>query len=112
MSDTTHTPGPWHVDPEYRTDRAGNMDGADQVCQPNGHTVAFLATGMDEEAHHANAHLIAAAPEMKEALKSLANEAAGFMSMADPEAHGQTNLRCLQRRIDAAHDAIAKAEGR
>jgi hypothetical protein len=93
-----HTPGPWIVDLEYRVDAEGNMDGADQVCAETGHTVAFISTGMREDEHHANAHLIAAAPEMYGALKSFTQ------AVADGEG--------LAPFYDAAHAAIAKAEGR
>lgn len=37
-----------------------------------------------------------------EALKNLANEAAGFLSMADPTNHGNTNMHVLAVRIDEA----------
>jgi hypothetical protein len=87
----THTPGPWEKD--------------DVWIQSKGDTIA-------EVWDNSNAHLIAAAPDLLEALKSLANEATGFLAMADPTAHGQTNLKCLDRRIEAARAAIAKAEGR
>ena len=45
-----------------------------------------------------------------QALIWLTNEATGFLSMADAEAHGQTNLNCFQRCIDAARVAIRNAE--
>jgi hypothetical protein len=90
-----HTPGPWIVDLEYRVDAEGNMDGADQVCAETGHTVAFISTGMHEDEHHANAHLIAAAPEMYAALKAML-EQKGFYGGV----------------FDRARAAIAKAEGR
>ena len=42
-----------------------------------------------------------------QALRSLANEAAGFLDMADIEAHGITNARCLHYRILEARIALA-----
>lgn len=47
---------------------------------------------------------------LKEALKKLANEASGFLAMADPRVHGFTNMRVLQDRIDMARAAIQSAE--
>jgi len=51
-----------------------------------------------------------AAPDLLEAAKALANEATAFLSMADKSIHGQTNIGCLQRRIDEVRAAIAKVE--
>jgi hypothetical protein len=105
-----HTPGPWTLALYDNgcftvTGTMGDMHGA-ILCSRSDVPDRFVGEGS------ANAHLIAAAPELLEALKSLTNEARGFLSMADPEAHGQTNLRCLDRRIDEAEAAVAKAEGR
>lgn len=50
--------------------------------------------------------------DLYESLVKIANEAAGFVSMADPMNHGITNIRVLQTRIREASAAIAKAEGR
>jgi hypothetical protein len=66
-------------------------------------------------AGYSNAHLIAAAPEMYEALKSLRNEVNGILALAREEFRpvvGNTNVRCLLNRVDEADAAIAKAEGR
>ncbi len=46
----------------------------------------------------------------KGALKSLANEAKGFLSMANPADHGNTNIAVLQHWIDNARAALAKLE--
>lgn len=46
-----------------------------------------------------------------EALRSLKNEATGFISMADPANHGYTNINCLQNRIDGAEKALKAIEG-
>ena len=58
------TPGPWATDPEYNHE---------QVIGPDGITVAdcliiALDSGPSRETIQANAHLIAAAPEMLKAL--------------------------------------------
>lgn len=49
--------------------------------------------------------------DMTEALERLANEASGFLSMADRSTHGVTNMNVLRLRIDEARAAIKKARG-
>jgi hypothetical protein len=41
-----------------------------------------------------------------QALRSLRNEARGFIAMADESTHGCTNIQCLQNRIDDASRAL------
>lgn len=45
------------------------------------------------------------------ALSSLRNEAKGFLSMANPYNHGNTNIACLQNRIDEAEAALKSHKG-
>jgi len=103
----THTLGPWHLGGIF-----------DSTTTPRtsvwGPTPADAQSGewIAKDVRLANATLIAAAPDLLDVLNSLRNEAVGFLAMADPSAHGQTNLACLQRRIDEADAVIAKAEGR
>jgi hypothetical protein len=59
----------------------------------------------------AEADLIAAAPALCDALYRLVNEATGFLAMADPEIHGITNMRVMERRIEEARAVLAQAEG-
>ena len=40
----------------------------------------------------------------------LANEAQGFLSLANPDDHGHTNIECLRMRIDKARQARAEVE--
>lgn len=56
----------------------------------------------------ANGRLMAAAPDLYEALKKLTAEASGFVAMADPQVHG---IRVLKLRITEARAALAKADG-
>jgi hypothetical protein len=56
--------------------------------------------------------LIMSHAELLSALRQLSNEAAGFLSMADPFAHGNTNIAVLSERISEARAAIAKTEER
>jgi hypothetical protein len=90
-----HTPGPWHVDQQ-------NVH-VGQVCTCHGDMPgtwfevwsANWGEGINQKA---NAHLIAAAPDLLEALKILATQA---------ESHGAEGVYW-----DKARAAIAKAEGR
>jgi hypothetical protein len=45
--------------------------------------------------------------ELREALKKLANEAAGFLALSDVERHGMTNSRILRDRIEQARDLLS-----
>lgn len=86
-----HSPAPWTVEPEIWGEDGHYEE--PQIVAANGITgVATIrvGSGCDE----ANARLIAAAPDLLEALKRLVGPNPG------------TDDR------DAAHDAIAKAEGR
>lgn len=47
---------------------------------------------------------------LREALKSLANEADGFLQCADAMHHGVTNMRVLSMRINEARDALEGKE--
>lgn len=51
-------------------------------------------------------------PALVEALLKLSNEAHGFLSMADTDTHGYTNIAVLRQRIEEAHAALSVAEGR
>ena len=64
-----YTPGPWTVG----TIMDGLLTGTVVVQGKNGNTVNSFGTGSDPECA-ANAHLIAAAPEMYEALRNLEND--------------------------------------
>ena len=84
-----HTPGPWAA-------RRMHTGGFDIMDPRNRDVVTVYGGGVETESREANARLIAAAPDLLEALKSLvANLAEGdFIS---------------ETRIDAARAAIAKA---
>lgn len=89
MSESKHTPGPWMQDEDrpydiLLDDRAGENVTPLVAC--------VFADNTDEAQWQADARLIAAAPEMYEALL-----------------HAQANMPHPDQMIDAA---IAKAEGR
>lgn len=110
MTKTAHTPGPWRVDP--RTDRivADSMS----VGKPVVLDVARTFPRRGKQETDANARLIAAAPEVSDALRKLINEVAGLGGFG-PEIKaliGVTNWNVLEQRVHEARAAIAKAEGR
>ena len=63
------TPGPWHVD----VLGAGWTDGHGIAYCDNGH-VAWTTRGFGDDVQLANAHLIAAAPDLYEALEAALND--------------------------------------
>ena len=89
-----HTPGPWAV---LGTGIVGV--GNDALV------AAYSRAHLGEQA--ANARLIAAAPELLEALKEIAKGSGPFSS--DRLTHAENTIEAMKR---LAFDAIAKAEGR
>jgi len=92
----THTQGPWHV---------GTGNGEGSIFAENGRTrleingttlylIAQVGRGWDEEEDEANARLIAAAPDMLDALRRL------------------THPMASDEDLQHALTVIAKAEGR
>ena len=98
MTETVnHTPGPWSYGGSVEQVWGG-------VIESCGYHVAS-AHGKNDDECKANAHLIAAAPEMLEALKAaIAN------SDANIGPYGRTSE--AQAVYDQVSDAIDKAEGR
>ena len=89
---TKHTPGPWTTDSKERTDTARYIMAA---ARPFPHTIARIDL-VNRAEDEANAALIAAAPEMYEALRDLL--------AVKPNSDAPEWV--------AARAAIAKAEGR
>ena len=88
---TKHTPGPWITDSKERTDTARYIMAA---ARPFPHTIARIdLTNRAED--EANAALIAAAPELLEALEALISPV-GVVMLHD---------------LDRARAAIAKVRG-
>jgi YD repeat-containing protein len=94
----THTPGPWSV--ETKGSRHF-IDGADEL------TVAYVdrAGVRERQTYEANAQLIAAAPDLLEALE----DAAFLMRMAAKIAGPMQDS--FKRSAEDAAKALAKAEG-
>jgi hypothetical protein len=99
----THTPGPWEIGSINKRDK--NLWWAAVFTPKNTgkfHTPrAGEALGVDREECEGNAHLIAAAPEMLEALRNVAE----IMSGADYSHVKADMVRAICRR------AISTAEG-
>lgn len=107
MTETKHTPGPWTVE-EYGDDETPTLvihkDSESRVC--------FMATPGshgDLAMIEADAHLIAAAPDMLAALKA----ASGYLLNAaidlETGAPKKTALATINGGLDLVRAAIAKA---
>ena len=92
-TDTSYTPGPWHV----------GMKPGPIVYGPQGEQVANMHVAMlDQEEHKANARLIASAPELLEMLEQLTLHVMHYASM--PHAHSDAhknaaNARALIKKV-------------
>lgn len=93
----SHTPGPWTI--EYETEGGEPYDDGVRIDSPEG-PVAFNVIDC-------SAHLIAAAPELLDALKSLF---ADWVTLVGEDLKEQSDDVALLWRC--CEDAIAKAEGR
>ena len=111
MTQTAHTPGPWWIEPvgTIRNDADGNprYDLPRIVRFGDGHSIckAHLIGGNDPDQALANARLIAAAPDLLEALEAMIEEwidYATLNNLGDPGA---------KHNIKLARAAIAKAKG-
>ena len=98
MEEMKHTPGPWRIG-------TAPPNGEQTIGTIRGMMVAVATTGVGmEEETLANASLIAAAPEMLEALQSLVNQFLQRGVFTDPEHPDRIALAL-------AESAIAKATG-
>jgi hypothetical protein len=97
-----HTPGPWRV-----------IQGPREIygVQRSNSGGFFLVNGLGREQEKADANLIAAAPELLEALKLL-HDAADKAAKATQSGAEQVALMDLFIPLRKAKAAIKKAEGR
>lgn len=113
MSEAKHTPGPWSFRTDGVTgDNGIHADGTGIFAEAFADIRRAGEDARDEA--HANARLIAAAPELLAALKKLTAEMVGIGGFGPEirELVGNTNWAVLTQRVQEAHAAIAKAEGR
>ena len=102
MSEMKFTPGPWVISDELRTsvNTAPTEDGTyKHIAMVN--WCKYREYSIVGEEHDANAHLIAAAPEMYEVIEEIAG-----MKIADCDAHDAANYM-----RDAARALLAKMRG-
>ena len=106
MSETKHTPGPWGPLPGRMTaNRHGNLRSVEiwSLCRGMQVGVAKIFPLEDAGERTANTHLIAAAPDMAEALERL------LRRYDDDE--DETRFLIDWPEFDAARAALAKARG-
>lgn len=109
MSEPEFTPGPWK---EYKTSprqfyvgKPGDKALAEVICQSS----IPQMDGSDKEELRANAHLIAAAPEMYLTLEK-ARRAMQLMLM-DPEILSDEQKDYINEAIDEVQETLQKARG-
>ena len=107
-----HTPGPWRIFEHSWSDTSVLAEGFDHaVCLLDINHATEESQASDEAVMAANARLIAAAPDLLQAL----NIAAQFMSIASDweidvaEINGE--MRSIYELLDVVRAAIAKATG-
>lgn len=104
---SNHTPGPW------RRNVAGHNEDSWRIVSESKATgyIAFIPP--EHEDAEANSRLIAAAPELLVTLQNCVNVLALALPLFDDESTDNKDSRDeVESVIDAARDAIAKAEGR
>ena len=94
-----HTPGPWQI----IVNKHGQYD---IVATSKTDGIAFIDKRNDPDEERANAYLIAAAPEMLEALEELRRWFDDNVSTYEP--HCSPEYAAMWRRV---RNAIAKAKG-
>ena len=97
MNSATHTPGPWGVE-DYFVFASNTLRIADCDCDDQ---------DMPESEISANAHLIAAAPAMYEALQAMVEV---FLAVVKMTPYGVS--MAISKLHDNAKTALAQAEGR
>lgn len=104
MPNSQHTPGPWEAAGQH-------------IITQEGGILAFMPDKTEWNSNAgvlaANAHLIAAAPELLEALKEVARHAANLEDdLKDADAWDDVEQKGADETHTKARAAIAKAEGR
>ena len=101
-----HTPGPWKLDERMGvcTYVTGGHDGRRGICSTGGYSTNSVDPVVLNDENIANARLIAAAPDLLEALETI-------LMMIPPTAlvTSQDSVR-LENVAKVAHEAITRAE--
>lgn len=105
MAEQSHTPGPWF--PVWNGHYWDICTEDREYAQSIGTTSANNVLGIDKAQDRANARLIAAAPELLEALRLILPLAKGYR----PEGQTATARATCNSWVEAAEEAIAKATG-
>ena len=103
---TQHTPGPWYVGTEFN-DQGRHIYAAQKVRHEDGDEWHPLIACTDDDERlvnwQANARLIAAAPDLLEALKLCESNISSLLASAHPKVYGEW--------LTVVRAAIAKAKG-
>jgi hypothetical protein len=104
-----YTPGPWFVMPEDPPMRRSRLVMDQPNLEPDGPRMALAYVwGRTDEIAEANARLVAAAPELLAACKSIKEDLEDrLLDTASPGTR-----QTLRAQVDLLDRAIAKAEGR
>ena len=105
MSGVKHTPGPW------RMLDVSIVTGSGLTAKPVAQVWRRWEVEGGAEETEANAHLIAAAPDLFKALKACLFEIDQEIEQRKCSGNDE-DWAAMQRLSDSAHAAIAKAEGR
>lgn len=110
---TDHTPGPWiAVESLVYTASSPNCMGWKQLADCRGVEGAYFdATHIDQRVRFANAHLIAAAPDLLEALEDAAHSIELLRAIAYPSSYQSGKWAPSLDTLHKAKAAIAKAKG-
>lgn len=113
MEEMKHTPGPWKARKGFHADTI-EIFHPDKSVKPPFYPceIATIASDRDTAKAKANARLIAAAPELLEALKLAANalDKMGDMPYSDVSTHAWFSLDC-EKIVEDSKSLIAKSTG-
>lgn len=101
-----HTPGPWQYNPASRLVSAQTPT----KDFPHGHVVAQVSAGPGKNTNE-NAALIAAAPKLLEALRSIIGHAEVRLADAERRKANPAVVAAYRSQVAQALDAIREAEG-
>lgn len=118
MTDNKHTPGPWKIVRRMGWDFQGVTEQPDEhnkmgFAGPSGERICWFGNSENyyptegDEPSEADAHLIAAAPDLLAALKTFVAE---YVELVESGDAGFWNAE-EEAKVIAARAAIAKAEG-